>query len=562
MITADLMRAVPLLRDLDDATCEQLAATAADIHLNPGEWLVQEGEVPAFYVLLSGELEVTKTSGGEAHVLNHYRPGDAFGEVPLLLGSAAVANLRATTESRVMRLEADDFHDLMAASERVASQVLRTMSRRVADLQRLALDAPTRPTLIVGARVDVACYGLREFFSRNRLPFRWVDPDEPATRAHLPSGAQGPYPLVVLPDGTVLHQPHPREVAEHVGLQTRPGTDRYDVVIVGGGPAGLAAAVYGASEGLCTMLVEREAPGGQAGTSTRIENYLGFPTGLSGDDLSGRALQQARRFGAEIVTTREVVALTPAHDGYTVTLDGGDAVHARTVILATGVAWRALPVEGAERLVGRGVYYGAARTEAPGTRGKDVYLIGGGNSAGQAAMHFSGYARRVTLLVRGPDLERSMSQYLIDQLRTKDNIHVCVQSEVTAVHGTAHLTRITVRDRARDEERDLDTDALFVFIGADARTDWLPGSVARDERGYVLTGLNVAAGAWPLPRDPFPLETTAPGVFAAGDVRHGSVKRVASSVGEGSMAIALIHQYLAAPTSPPLPPADGAPERP
>lgn len=546
MINPDLLSEVPLFTELEDADLRQLAAVAADIRLIQGEWLVHEGELPAFFVLLEGELEVTKTAAGAEHIINTYHPGDFFGEVPLLLGSTVVANLRALSGARVMRLDPNDFHALMSRSDVVASRVLRTMSRRVLDLQRLTVETPVATTLIVGPRADVACYGLREFFSRNQINFRWLDPEDSSTTLPIPAeAAGGPYPVVVLPDGAVLHQPTVRELAERVGLQIHPPSGAYDVIIIGGGPAGLAAAVYGASEGLCTLLVEREAPGGQAGTSSRIENYLGFPTGLSGSELAARALQQARRFGTDIVTTREVTGLVRGGTEHRVLLDGGEAVTAKTVVLATGVTWRPLPVPGADRLVGRGIYYGAARTEAPNVRGEDVYLIGGGNSAGQAAMFFSSYARSVTLLIRAASVERGMSQYLIDQLRTKRNVAFRVNTEVSAVHGDAHLTDITLCDRVAGREEGWGASSLFVFIGADARTEWLPTEVARDERGYVLTGLDAAtSGVWPLKRDPFLLETSVPGVFAAGDVRHGSIKRVASSVGEGSMAIALIHQYL------------------
>jgi len=406
---------------------------------------------------------------------------------------------------------------------------------------------------IIGHRFDLACHDLRDFLARNRVLFRWHDPRDPEARAGMPEVPQAgeTYPVVVLPDGSRLVTPTFRELAERLRLDTVPAQPSYDVIIIGAGPAGLAAAVYGASEGLCTLLIEREAPGGQAGTSSRIENYLGFPTGISGDDLGTRALQQAKRFGVEIVVARDVVGIESDSDGKAVAvlLDGGDRVETRSIVIATGVAWRELEVVGADSLVGRGIYYGAARTEALNTRGRDIFLIGGGNSAGQAAMFFANYARSVTILVRGPSLVATMSHYLIAQLESKTNVNIEVLSQVVGVEGSDHLEAIVIEDRRSGERRRQPTDALFVFIGADAETSWLPPAVICDKRGYVCTGRDVTDlvaqqnGSWPLERDPYLLETSVPGIFAVGDVRHGSIKRVASGVGEGSMAIAFIHQY-------------------
>lgn len=547
MITPGCLRGLPLFAELDDTLLHAAALDAADVHLNEGEYLIREGDSVAFFVLLEGELAVTKEVGGQPQAVDTYRPGDSFGELPLLLGTPATVDLMARTPARVMRVEGPDFMALLGRSESLAATVMANMKRRVGNLQRVTLEAPQAVTLLVGSADDLSCFGLRDFLSRNQVVFRWLDPGAPALARDIPAGIEdGPLPAVILPGGEVLRRPDVREVARRVGLQVEPTLDRYDVVILGGGPAGLAAAVYGASEGLCTLLVERQAPGGQAGTSSRIENYLGFPTGLSGGELSARALRQARRFGAEVVT-REVTALEPSPDGgHTVVLDGDLRVGARSVVITTGVEWRALPLRDAARFVGRGVWYGAARTEAPGTRGKDVYLIGGGNSAGQAALFFSNYARRVSVLIRADRVEKGMSQYLIDQLRAKPNVRICECCEVTALHGDSHLRGLTVHHSDTGQDEAVETDSLFVLIGADARTDWLDGVVLRDERGYVCSGLDLAPqGAWPLDRDPFPLETSAPGVFVAGDVRRGSVKRVASSVGEGSMSIALVHQFLA-----------------
>jgi thioredoxin reductase (NADPH) len=548
LITVDDLRGVPLFHDLPDSEASAVASRLADIHLRAGDWLIHEGEQPSFFLLLDGTLEVFKLVHGIERRLDEYRPGVYFGEVPLLLGSPAIASLRAKEASRVAQLEPSDFRSMFAECSVFASELVGTMTTRVARLQRLAQDAtPPRPVVIKGHRFDVACHRIRDFLRRNHVPYEWED------LAHSPPREDERYPLVTLADGRRLVTPALRDLAEGIGLPTRPGKAAYDVVIVGAGPAGLAAAVYGASEGLSTLLVEREAPGGQAGTSSRIENYLGFPTGLSGDDLATRALSQARRFGAELLVARGVDALALSDGGaeHTVVLDGGEPVRARAIVLASGVSWRELDVPGAERLVGRGIYYGAAQTEARGCQGERVYLIGGGNSAGQAAMFFAGYASEVKLLVRGRSLADSMSHYLIEQLATKSNIEVCTQCRIVQVHGDHRLEGVTIDNRATGKQTQTPASAVFAFIGADARADWLPSGVIRDDKGFVCTGRDVMdlvaqrQGRWPLARDPFLLETSVPGVFAAGDVRHGSVKRVASGVGEGSMAIAFIHQYLA-----------------
>lgn len=556
MITADLLTQVPLFAATPEEERSEIAGRAADLRLRAGEWLLQEGEMPAFFVLLEGRMEVLKRIGEQDQRLTFYEPGEYFGEVPLLLGAPAIASLRADQPARVLRLEPDDFREMVSVCPVFAEEVVRTMTKRVQRLQRISVEAPLAPATVVGSRWDLACHDVRDFLSRNHVPFRWLEPGDGAAddpRAALEPGEA--YPLVIAQDGRRASAPSLRALAEHVGLQTQPRAGRvddpYDVLIVGGGPAGMAAAVYGASEGLCTAMVERVAVGGQAGTSSRIENYLGFPSGLSGGELSARALQQARRFGAELVVARGVTGLGVEDGLRWVSLDGGERVYTRAVVLACGVVWRRLDAPGVQELVGRGVYYGAARTEALGTRGKRVFLVGGGNSAGQAAMLFSGYASDVTLLVRGATLEAGMSQYLIDQLATKANVRVETGKEVVEVEGEGHLQAMIVADRRTGARERREADALFAFIGADAETRWLPPALVRDELGYVCTGRDVMdllaarQAEWPLQRDPYLLETSIPGVFAAGDVRHGSIKRVASGVGEGSMAIAFVHQYLA-----------------
>ncbi|HEV7413111.1 MAG TPA: FAD-dependent oxidoreductase [Casimicrobiaceae bacterium] len=557
MITGDMLCTVPLLAGVSDSELNTIARRAADIALQTNEWLIQEGELPAFFIVLSGRVTVYKSVAGVERAITEWGPGDYGGEVPLLLGSPAIASVRAAEPSRVCRLEAVDFRELIVACHELNARLLQTMATRIEGLQQLVSEAPLATVTIIGHRYDLACHDLRDFLARNHVAFRWYDPRDPEARAGLAATPQPDeiYPVVIFPDGVRLVTPSFRDVAEHLGLQTAPSRSEYDVAIIGAGPAGLAAAVYGASEGLCTILIEREAPGGQAGTSSRIENYLGFPTGVAGDELAARALRQAKRFGAEILVARGATGIDTGTRGAThaILLEDGERVQTRSIVIATGVAWRELDLPNAPMLVGRGLYYGAARTEALNTRGLDIFMIGGGNSAGQAAMFFANYARKVTLIVRGPSLERSMSQYLIDQLASRPNIRVESRSQVVGLEGTDRLAAIVIENRATGRRRREPTEALFVFIGADAQTTWLPQAVIRDGRDYLCTGRDVMdlvagrQGSWPLSRDPYLLETSVPGVFAVGDVRHGSVKRVASGVGEGSMAIAFVHQYLADP---------------
>jgi len=401
---------------------------------------------------------------------------------------------------------------------------------------------------IVGHRFSRDSHDLRDFLARNRVPARWLDIERDGEARELlqvVGVAEDRLPVALLEDGSVLERPTVLELAERLGVAGQPAQDHYDLVIVGGGPAGLAAAVYGASEGLRTVMVEREAPGGQAGQSSRIENYLGFPTGLSGSDLARRATDQARRLGAELLTVQDAVGLRAEGAGRIVELSGGGELSANCILVASGVSYRQLDAPGFADLTGAGIYYGAALAEARSCSDQHVAIIGGANSAGQAAVHFSGYAERVTMLVRGPGLERSMSTYLIEQLAALPNVTIRTETSAVAAEGEdGRLRRLVVRGPDGDESR-LDADACFVFIGATPRTDWLEGVVSRDARGFILAGPEVQANGWPLKRDPYPLETSVPGIFVAGDVRARSIKRVASAVGEGSMAVSLIHEYLA-----------------
>jgi thioredoxin reductase (NADPH) len=410
---------------------------------------------------------------------------------------------------------------------------------------------PVVETKVVGHRWSARSSEVREFLARNQVPYRWYSSESPEGQRLLAAAdADGQaLPLVVTPDGTALTAPSDGELAERVGLATTPAEDFYDVVVVGGGPAGLGAAVYGASEGLRTVLIERTATGGQAGQSSRIENYLGFPDGVSGAQLTDRARRQAVKFGAELITTRDAVSLEVNGSARTVRFADGASIDAHTVVLATGVAYRQLGATGCDRLTGRGVYYGSALTEAANCADQDIYIVGGANSAGQAAAYLSRGARTVTLLVRGNSLEQSMSHYLIEQLRGIENVVVRTCTEVVEVDGADHLEQLTLRDSNTGELDKVEASHLFVFIGAAPRTDWLDGALVRDARGFVVAGPDLAVdGAmpvgWILDRPPFHLETSVPGVFVAGDVRAESAKRVASAVGEGAMAIMLVHRYL------------------
>jgi thioredoxin reductase (NADPH) len=404
---------------------------------------------------------------------------------------------------------------------------------------------------IAGARSSPRSYAVKEFLSANQVPYQWIDVDEdPPTRELIRTfGDSSKLPVVFFPDGSHLIAPTNRALAEKIGMQTRASLPFYDLVIVGGGPAGLAAAVYGASEGLRTLLVEHNAPGGQAGTSSQIENYLGFPSGVSGADLARRALTQARRFGAEVLA-EEVVALRREDPYRIIRLADGTDVSCYAVVLATGVSVRTLEVPGIEALLGIGVYYGAAMTEAATYRDKDVCVLGAGNSAAQGALFFSRYARHVTLLVRGKSLGQSMSQYLVDRIAAAQNIEVLTRVEVASVCGTGRLENVVIRGVDDAQERKLPASAIFIFIGAKPRTEMVSGFLELDEKGFVLTGPDLPRTegriprGWTLERDPYLFETSVPGIFAAGDVRASSGKRVAAAVGEGSGTVSMVHRYL------------------
>jgi thioredoxin reductase (NADPH) len=417
------------------------------------------------------------------------------------------------------------------------------------------LAAPDRPVSeirVVGHRWSARSYEVRDFLARNQVPYRFYLHDDPeggrlCNAARLAEDV--PLPVVITEDGRPMVDPSDAEIAHEAGLNTDAQLDFYDLLVIGGGPAGLGSAVYGGSEGLRTMLVERLATGGQAGQSSRIENYLGFPDGVSGAQLTDRARRQAVKFGVEVLTARDVVGLQVRGAARVMRFDDGSEIAAHAVILATGVAYRTLDVPGLAEHTGRGVFYGAATTEARNCSGEDVYIVGAANSAGQSAVYFARHARRVVMLVRGDSLERSMSHYLIKQIEAIDNIEVRTCTEVVGAEGDGHLERLRLRDNAHATVSEVETQWLFVFIGAAPRTDWLGELVARDEHGFVLTGPDLSRTGglppgWEFQRQPYHLETSTPGIFAAGDVRAESVKRVASAVGEGAMAVSLVHRYL------------------
>src|ERR1700681_4600553 len=408
---------------------------------------------------------------------------------------------------------------------------------------------------VLGTRWSPRSYELRDFLARSHVPYQWIDVEgsanDPETKRLLE--ALGPdatdLPIVLFSDGTKLLNGVPSEVAHTGGLRTRAETSFYDLAIVGGGPAGLAAAVYGASEGLHTVMLEREAPGGQAGMSSRIENYLGFPAGLGGGDLGRRAVGQARRFGVELLAPQEAVGVRTEGPYRIIKVADGSEISCHALMIATGVQWRRLEAPGVDKLQGAGVYYGGGATEALSCKGEMVYIIGGANSAGQAAMNFSKFAERVVILVRGESLAATMSQYLIDQIKEMPNIQLWAHASVKEVHGTTHLEEVSILCSDTNKIERVSASSMFIFIGAQPRTEWLGDLVERDDRGFLLTGPDLIRDGqqpkgWTLDRDPFLLETNVPGIFAVGDVRHGSVKRVASGVGEGSVAVQFIHQYL------------------
>ncbi len=553
MITAAELAPIPLFAGMDESARQRLAQKAADVRVEAGDWVISEGEEPRFFVILEGWLQSVKDIVGQRRELDQVKTGEFFGEIPILLGTTNLVSVQAISRCRLARFDRQQLQELIRDSSSSGTTIFQTMMDRLSTVEQHAKATPTSRVLLVGSPYDAECRGIRSFLTANRVQYDWVDSELAPERAFPFVPPEHVGAAVVVDGARRLLTPTVRAVAEALGFQTTPKAKRYDVVIAGAGPAGMAAGVYGASEGLSVLIVERSAAGGQAGTSSRIENYLGFPSGISGDDLTERALKQACHFGSEIAVTRSIEVLLTTDTGYCVQLDGGERIGARAVLLSTGVDWHRIEVPGLDRLLGRGILYGASRQEAHSVAGKRIFVVGGGNSAGQAAVFFSNYAAEVVMLVRGAGLALSMSQYLIGQIAAKGNIRIEARTEVTGVYGDEHLEQIVTTTRGPDGGQissTRDADALFLMIGATANTSWLPANLERDAKGYICTGRDLTA--WPLDREPFPLETSLPGVFCAGDVRHGSIKRVASGVGEGSMSIAFIHQYLALTGSPDL----------
>ncbi len=462
----------------------------------------------------------------------------------------ALLTAYADTEAAIRAINAAKIHYYLTKPWDPPEEKLYPVIDELLEAWNASYRAPFAGLRVIGLRYGARDAQVRNFLTRNAVPYVWLDPDHSAEardlleRHHL-DGSK--LPVVLFPDGTFLMQPEQTELASRIGLRTEATRDFYDLIVLGAGMAGLAAGVYGSSEGLRTLVVELEAPGGQAGSSSRIENYLGFPTGLSGADLARRAYQQAVRLGAEFLA-QQAMGIRTENNYHFVRLGDGREISAQSCLLATGVNYRKLNVPGVERFTGAGVYYGAALAEAKTCTDEVIFVVGGANSAGQAAMHFARYARRVVMLVRGPSLEKSMSKYLIDQIAAESNIEVWSRSEVVEAMGDGHLERLRIR--RPDGERTEEAGGLFIFIGAAPMTDWLPDTIFRDTNGFVLSGRDLKTHprfpqVWKRERDPYLLETSTPGIFVAGDVRHGSVKRAASAVGEGSIAVQFVHEYLA-----------------
>jgi len=511
-----------------------------------GEALFRAGDRdPKFYVIKSGELEIIDVTGDQPKTIRMQGPGDFTGDVGHLTGSPKVVSAIARSDCEVYEMSEADLRKVLNQDPQISDLILQAFIAR----RQLMRESPEFTGLrVIGSRYSRDTFRIRDFLAKNRVLFTWLDLEgDPAVNQLLQQFGvtEADTPIVACAHCLVLRNPSNRELAEKIGIRRPVEHDVYDLAIVGSGPAGLAAAVYGASEGLNTIVLEHTAPGGQAGSSMRIENYLGFPTGITGSELADRAVLQADKFGARISVPTPVTKLTFDKTYSVLELEGGENVIAKCLLIATGAEYRRLEVEHCSRFEGAGVYYAATPNEAQMCRGSDVMLVGGGNSAGQAAVYLSQNARKVFLLIRGDDLCKSMSSYLAHRIINTDNIEILRCTEVIHMNGDGHLNSVEILNKTTGEKKTLTTAALFSFIGANPRTDWLPPEIEKDEKHFVRTGIELGdSRQWTLKRQPFLLETSRPGVFAAGDVRSGSVKRVASAVGEGSMAVQFVHEYL------------------
>ncbi|MEY2520209.1 MAG: thioredoxin reductase [Verrucomicrobiota bacterium] len=532
-------------------TDEQMAklgryAGVSPIKLRAGEALFRWGDRDSsFFVIKSGEVELVDDTGDKPKIVRVLGPGDFSGDVGHLTGNPKVVSALATADCEVLEISDKALHEILNQDPQLSDLILQAF---IARRQMMRESGDFVGLRVIGSRYSRDTFRIRDFLTKNRVLFTWLDleGDPEVARVLQQFGvSESETPVVACAHRVLLRNPSNRELADAIGIRRPVEHIVYDLAIVGSGPAGLAAAVYGASEGLSTIVLEHTAPGGQAGSSMRIENYLGFPTGITGGELADRAVLQAEKFGARISVPTPVTKLTFDKALSVLELEGGENVVAKCLLIATGAEYRRLDVEHCSRFEGAGVYYAATVNEAQMCRGSDVVLVGGGNSAGQAAVYLSQNARKVFLLIRGDDLCKSMSSYLAHRILNTPNIELLRCSEIVRMNGDGHLSSIEIRDKISGQTRTLETAAVFSFIGATPRTDWLPQEIEKDEKCFVRTGIELAhSPQWTLKRQPFLLETSRPGVFAAGDVRSGSVKRVASAVGEGSMSVQFVHEYL------------------
>lgn len=531
---------------LSEAEISALAVHGARTRLRDGEPVFDAGERRGgFYIVLKGQIEVLDRAGETPRTIGRHGPGQFTGDIDILTRRRPVVGAVARGETEVLGISSSAVRRIITERPRLGETILRAFIARREEL----LDTGVAGMRVIGSGSSRESLLLREFLSRNHVPFTWLDVDEDSGIAETLQGfgvALDELPIVTVGGKPLMRRAAPRQVADILGLLRPVRSEAYDLVIVGAGPAGLAAAVYGASEGLNTLVFEAVAPGGQASASTKIENYLGFPTGISGADLTARATLQAQKFGAELSSPAVAVGLSLNGGHPSVLLESGEQALGRCVLIATGATYRRLDVPGRERFDGAGVYYAATPVELSACRGMDVVVIGGGNSAGQAVMFLSEHAPRVCLLLRGDDLRKSMSSYLADRVEATENVEVLYGMELRELHGGERLEEVTVRNVRSGAVRTFETSAVFCFIGAVPHTNWLPSEIETDDKGFIRTGRAIAGSAhWSLSRQPYLLETSRAGIFAAGDVRYGAVPRISSAVGEGAMVVKYVHEYLA-----------------